>query len=65
MIFFKILTKEIFNPGSISPYTLQLLSVLTSDIGNSFNRLCNLSFDDNQNCYIIHPNVLPFKILDL
>ncbi|GGC42396.1 hypothetical protein GCM10011386_38260 [Parapedobacter defluvii] len=57
----KILTKEIVNPGSISPYTLQLLSILTSDIGNSFQRLCNLSIDDGRSCYIIHPNVFPFQ----
>lgn len=57
----KILTKEIFNPGSISPYTLQLLSVLTSEIGNTFNRFCNLSIDDGKSCYVIHPNVFTFQ----
>lgn len=61
VILSKILAKEIVNPGSISPYTLQLLSVLTSDIGNSFNRLCNLSFEDSQSCYVIHPNVFAFQ----
>ncbi|MGA6119582.1 DUF2806 domain-containing protein, partial [Sphingobacterium anhuiense] len=47
--------------GSISPYTLQLLSVLTSEIGNSFNRFCNLSIDDGESCYVIHPNVFAFQ----
>ncbi|MBF9221075.1 DUF2806 domain-containing protein [Hymenobacter ruricola] len=57
----RILAKEVTNPGCISPYTLQLLSVLTSDIGNAFQRLSNLSIDDGTSCYIIHPNVFAFQ----
>lgn len=57
----RILANEIAHPGSVSPYTLQLLSVLTSDIGNSFQRLSNLSIDDGTSCYVIHPNVFAFQ----
>ena len=56
-----ILTKEIVKPKSISPNTLQLLSVLTSDLGNAFQRLCNLSIDDGKSCFVIHPHVFPFQ----
>lgn len=57
----RILTTEIIKPNSISPNTLQLLSVLTSDIGNAFQRLCNLSIDDGDSCFVIHPNVFTFQ----
>jgi len=56
-----ILTKEIVKPKSVSPNTLQLLSVLTSDLGSAFQRLCNLSIDDGKNCFVIHPNVFSFQ----
>ena len=57
----KILTKEIIKPLSVSPHTLQLLSILTSDLGSSFQRLSNLSIDDGQSCFVIHPNVFAFQ----
>lgn len=57
----KILTKEIIEPQSVSPNTLQLLSVLTSDLGNAFQRLSNLSIDDGESCYVIHPTVFDFQ----
>lgn len=57
----KILKKEIINPGSISPNTIQILSLLTSETGNAFNRICNLSIDDGTSCYIIHPNTFAFQ----
>ena len=56
----KILTKEIIKPQSVSPNTLQLLSVLTSDLGNSFQRLSNLSIDNGESCFVIHPTVFDF-----
>ncbi|MFA6713442.1 MAG: DUF2806 domain-containing protein [Bacteroidales bacterium] len=57
----KILSKEIIKPRSVSPNTLQLLSVLTSDLGNSFSRLCNLSIEDDSTCFVIHPHVFSFQ----
>lgn len=57
----RILTKEIIAPKSVSPNTLQLLSVLTSVLGNSFQRLSNLSIDDGESCFVIHPNVFAFQ----
>lgn len=57
----KILSKEIVKPKSVSPNTLNLLSVLTSDLGNALTRLSNLSIDDGKSCYVIHPNIFPFQ----
>lgn len=57
----KILSKEIVAPKSISPHTLQLLTVLTSSLGDAFTRLCNLSIDDGASCYVIHPKVFSFQ----
>jgi vacuolar-type H+-ATPase subunit E/Vma4 len=57
----KILSKEIVKPKSVSPNTLNLLSVLTSDLGNALSRLSNLSIDDGKSCYVIHPNIFPFQ----
>lgn len=57
----RILTKEIIAPQSVSPNTLQLLSVLTSDLGSSFQNLSNLSIDDGESCFVIHPNVFAFQ----
>lgn len=39
----RILAKEILQPSSVSPNTLMLLSVLTSDIGIMFQKFCNIS----------------------
>ncbi|SDT43852.1 Protein of unknown function [Mucilaginibacter mallensis] len=57
----KILTMEIVKPTSISPNTLQLLTVLTSNIGDAFKRLCNISIDDGERCFVIHPNIFAFQ----
>lgn len=57
----KVLSKEIVKPNSVSPHTLQLLTVLTSDLGDSFKRLCNLSTDDGERCFVIHPKVFAFQ----
>jgi len=57
----KILANEIVNPGSISIHTLQTLSILDSKVGNKFVELCNLSIDDGETAYVIHPNVFAFQ----
>lgn len=56
----KILAKEVSNPKSISPITLQLISVLTTDIGSAFHKLCNLSIKHGDFVFVIHPNLTPF-----
>jgi hypothetical protein len=57
----KLLASEVFKPRSVSPNTLQTLSVLTSDLGKAFERLCKLSIDDEESVYVIHPNVFAFQ----
>jgi len=57
----KILANEIVNPGSLSLHTLQTLSILDGKVGNLFVRLCNLSIDDGETAYVIHPNVFAFQ----
>ncbi len=57
----KILSQEIIKPNSLSLHTLQVLSVLSSNIGQIFNKLCNLSIDDGEMTYFIHPNVFAFQ----
>lgn len=57
----KILSNEIVKPNSLSLHTLQILSVLSSEIGLIFNKLCNLSIDDGEMAFFIHPNVFAFQ----
>ncbi|MEK6407666.1 MAG: DUF2806 domain-containing protein [Acidobacteriota bacterium] len=59
----RLLTSEVTRPGSVSPTTLQTLSVLTSDLGRAFERLCRLSIDDGDSVYVIHPQVFAFKTM--
>lgn len=57
----KVLKGELSQPGSVGPYTLQTLSVLTTDVGQAFARFCNLSIDDGETAYVIHPSVFAFQ----
>ena len=57
----KILASEVVSPGSISPKTIQILSLLTSEIGNSFQRFCNLTLAHGDQTIFIHPHVFPFQ----
>jgi hypothetical protein len=57
----RILTQEIIKPKSVSPNTLNLLSVLTTDIGLALARLSNISIDDGKKCFVIHPHVFAFQ----
>ena len=57
----KILANEIINPGNISIHTLQTLSILDSKVGNIFVKLCNLSIDNGETAFVIHPNVFAFQ----
>lgn len=56
----KTLAREVTNPKSISPITLQLISVLTTDIGTAFHKLCNLSIKSDNFAFVIHPKLTPF-----
>ena len=57
----KLLANEITEPGTVSPYTIQILSVLTGALAKSFERICNISIDDGTSAYVIHPNVFAFQ----
>lgn len=57
----RLLCSEVYQPGSVSPGTLQVLSVMTSDLGKAFERLSKLSIDDGESVYVIHPNVFAFQ----
>ena len=54
----KILAREVSKPKSISPITLQLIPVLTSDIGKSFHKLCNISIMTDNFAFVIHPKLI-------
>jgi len=56
----KMLAREVTNPKSISPITLQLIPVLTTDIGMSFHKLCNISIQLREFVFVIHPNLDSF-----
>lgn len=58
-----LLTKEIRNPGNVSPHTLQLLSILTTETAKKFEALANLSIYDGKNAYVIHPHVFAFQAI--
>lgn len=60
LILAKILAKEIVRPNSVSLHTLQVITNLTSDIGQAFHKLCNMSFKDDDFVYVVHPNIGPF-----
>jgi hypothetical protein len=57
----RLLRNEVCKPGSVSPHTLQLLSVLTGPVADGFQRLCNLSIDDGSAAYVIHLHTFPFQ----
>ncbi|MFW9875150.1 MAG: DUF2806 domain-containing protein [Candidatus Thorarchaeota archaeon] len=57
----KILANEIVMPKSYSLHTLQTLSVLSSEIGHIFKKICNMSIDDGEMAFFIHPDVFMFQ----
>lgn len=61
----KILANEITSPGSLSLHTLQTLSILDSKIGKTFQTLCNISIDDGETAFVIHPKVFVFQNIGL
>lgn len=57
----KILSNEIVQPGNLSLHTLQTLSIMDSKVGDSFVKLCNMSFDDGRSAYFINLDVFAFQ----
>lgn len=56
----KMLAAEVTNPKSISPVTLQLIPMLTTDIGKAFHKLCNISIKNQDFAFVIHPKIGAF-----
>ncbi|MBL0032855.1 MAG: DUF2806 domain-containing protein [Bacteroidetes bacterium] len=67
MKIFKILwpksyLKEVFEPSSISPITLQILPVITTSLGKLFATFCNLTIQTSDDtCFFYHTNVHAFQ----
>jgi hypothetical protein len=59
--FARLLVKEISKPGSISPITLRVLSTLTPHIAARFEHFCRLSIREDNDVFVIHPNVYSFQ----
>ncbi|MGC2782054.1 MAG: DUF2806 domain-containing protein [Bradyrhizobium sp.] len=57
----QLLTKETRKPGTVSPLTLNTLSMMTRQIAECFERFCCLSIAYDADAYVIHPNVFPFQ----
>jgi hypothetical protein len=56
-----LLANEVKRPGSVSPQTLSLLTILTGALARRFQHFCRLSIDDGDAVYVIHPNVFNFQ----
>lgn len=57
----KLLAQEIAKPDSISPLTLRVLTTITPHIALRFEHLCRLTIRDDDEVFVIHPNVFPFQ----
>ena len=57
----RLLSGEVAKPGSISPLTLRILSALSREVAEDFQRLSSLSIDDGTTVFVIHPHVFPFQ----
>ena len=57
----RLLVKEVSKPGAISPLTLNVLSTLTPQVAQRFERFCRLSIRSGNDVYVIHPEVFPFQ----
>lgn len=57
----RLLAKEISGPGSISPLTLRVLSTITPHVARRFEHFCRLSIRDDNEVFVIHPNVFAFQ----
>lgn len=57
----KLLIREIIEPNSVTPKTIQITSTLTPKDGRILKKLGDLSIDDGEWAYIIHPHVFAFQ----
>jgi hypothetical protein len=57
----RLLTKETRKPGAVSPLTLNTLSTLTPEVAERFEQFCRLSIRDEDEVFVIHPNVFAFQ----
>lgn len=57
----KLLAEEIAKPGSISPLTLRVLTTITPHVASRFEHFCRLSIRDDDEAFVIHPNVYAFQ----
>jgi hypothetical protein len=62
-IFARILAREAFEPGVISPATLHVMSILDAESARAIERLCNLSARNvvGGNCFLLDPSNLRFR----
>jgi Protein of unknown function (DUF2806) len=61
LFFGRLLAKEVAQPGTISPLTLRVLSTLTPHVAKRFEHFCRLSIREDNDVFVIHPNVFPFQ----
>jgi hypothetical protein len=57
----KLLVKEIYQPGSISPLTLDVITTLSPQAAKAFEHFCRLSIRVNTDVFVIHPEVFAFQ----
>jgi hypothetical protein len=57
----RLLTKEIYQPGCISPLTLGVITKLSPRAAKTFEHFCRLSIKHAEDVYVIHPAVFHFQ----
>jgi len=57
----KFLVEEIFNPGITSIQAISTFISMSDDDMESFSKLANLSITYDDDCFVIHPDVIAFK----
>jgi Protein of unknown function (DUF2806) len=57
----RLLAKEIYQPGSISPLTLSVITTLSPQVAKTFEHFCRLSIRFNTEVFVIHPAVYVFQ----
>jgi len=57
----RVLAKEASQPGAIGPLTLRVLSTLTPHVAQRFEHFCRLSIREDNDVFVIHPNVFHFQ----
>jgi hypothetical protein len=57
----RLLTKEIYQPGSISPLTLGVITKLSPRAAKTFEHFCRLSIKHAEDVFVIHPSVFAFQ----